>query len=153
MRVLSAKALRERVFEVMPFEGYWAGLIGQPERNFRLLCYGPQKSGKSTLVLRLADYVAANFGKVFYNSHEEGFSRTLQERIIQNNIEAPRLFFGHKETFDALMDDSFRRRYYRMVVIDSVQYMGLNYLQYKQLISKYKRTAFVFIAGEWARED
>lgn len=63
MRIISAKTLKEKQFQSLDFQGFWLDLIGKPERNFKLLCFGVQKSGKSTLMLRFADYLAGDFGK------------------------------------------------------------------------------------------
>lgn len=146
MRIISAKTLKEKQFQSLDFQGFWLDLIGKPERNFKLLCFGAQKSGKSTLMLRFADYLASDFGKVFYNSHEEGFSKTLQDRLVSNNITAEKLFFGHKVSFEEMMDESFNRKYFKTIFIDSLQYMNLSYTQYKQMTDKYKNRSFVFIS-------
>lgn len=146
MKIINAKVLKEKQFDSLEFDGLWLQLFGCPEKNFRMLCFGKEKSGKSTLVLRFADYLAANFGKVFYNSHEEGFSKTFQDRIISNNISSEKLFIGHKISYEEMMDDSFKRRYYKFIVIDSLQYMNLTYAQYKSLIERYNRKSFIFIS-------
>lgn len=146
MSIINVKTLREKQFRSLAFEGDWLELFGEPECNFKLLCYGKEKSGKSTMILRFADYLAKNFGKVFYNSHEEGHSKTFQDRVISNNIDAPKLFVGHKVGFSEMMDDSFKRRYYKSIIIDSLQYMNLTYSQYKHLTAKYKNKSFIFVS-------
>lgn len=146
MKIISLKNLKEKHFHCLEFQGLWLELIGKPERNFKVLTYGVEKSGKSTLMIRFADYLATDFGKVFYNSHEEGFSKTLQDRLNSNNITASNLFFGHKVSFEEMMDDSFKRKYFKTIFIDSLQYMNMTYTQYKQLTDKYKNKSFVFIS-------
>ena len=145
-KIISLKALRERRFKSLAFTGFWKELIGEPEQNFKVLCYGPEKSGKSTLVIKLANYLAENFGKCLYNSHEEGHSKTFQDRIERNNIGSENLFIGHKVSFEDMMSESFRKKYYKFVVIDSLQYMKLTYEQYKQLTERYRNMSFIFIS-------
>lgn len=146
MKIISANKLKEKKFVTLDFTEIWLDLFGLPERNFKLLITGEAKSGKSTLMLRFADYLATNFGKVMYNSHEEGHSKTFQDRLKSNNISSDRLFIGHKITFEQMMDESFKRKYYHTIFIDSLQYMSLTYSQYKQLTAKYKNKSFCFIS-------
>lgn len=121
---------------MLQFEGEWQNMFGNPEHNFRMMFWGPQKSGKSTLCLKFCDYLS-KFGKVAYNSWEEGISETFKRRAIENNITSQKLFLLHKCSFEEIMDDSFKRKHYKTLVIDSVQYMRFTYEQYKQLIDKY----------------
>jgi len=145
-KIISCKALRERKFKILAFDGFWKDLIGEPERNFKILCFGQEKSGKSTLIIQLANYLAKHFGKTLYNSHEEGHSKTFQDRIERNGIDSENLFIGHKVSFEEMMSESFRKRYYKFIVIDSLQYMNLSYEQYKQLTERHKNVSFIFIS-------
>ena len=145
-RVMSLKSLKEKEFKTLPFEGYWKDAIGCPENNFKALFWGAQKSGKSTLCLRLCDYLAG-FGKVAYNSWEEGISQTFRDRVISNNVKnEDKIFLLEKYTFEEMMDEAFKRRYYKVLVIDSIQYMGMTYDQYKRLVDKYPSKIFLFIS-------
>jgi predicted ATP-dependent serine protease len=143
-KIISVKQLREKKFQIYEFEGEWKLKIGSPEVGFNGLIYGPPKSGKSVELLRFVDYFAKHHGKVLYNSCEEKHSKTLQDNLIGFNINAERLFFSDGSTFDELLVEVKRRRI-RLLVIDSVQYMGFNYTQYKDFKKKFPKVALILV--------
>lgn len=134
--IFNVRSIRERKYHTLNLGEFYTPLLGEPEAKFTAMCYGPAGSGKSVFALQLADYLAKNVGKVLYNSHEERVNQTIQDRIVEYNIDAQRLFFGNALKFDSMVD-KIRKNYYRVVVIDSVQYMDFTYDQLKEL-----RTAF-----------
>ncbi len=143
---VSVKSLLERKFVTIPFEGQWLDLYGEPERNFRSIFYGPGGSGKSTYVLQFADYLGRTYGKVFYNSFEEGISQSLQTRCRNHNITAEsNIFFGDRLTFEDFCEKMKRGRY-RVGIIDSLQYMKFTYAQYQKLVELFPTKAFIFIS-------
>ena len=145
IRTLSVTELSKKQFQCLEFDGDWKEMFGNPEVNFRLMFYGPPKSGKSTMVLKFSNYLAEKFGKVLYNSHEEGHSETLKKRIIDNQITSKSLFIGHLIPFEEMLAIIKPRRY-RFIIIDSVNYMNMNYHQYQLLIKTYPTKGFIFIA-------
>lgn len=145
-RVMSLNTLKEKRFDVMRFEGQWLQWFGEPERNVKFLFYGPSGSGKSTFVLRLCDYLA-QWGKVAYNSWEEGIAKTFQDRVESNQVQnLDKIFLLDSYTFEEMMNDSFKRRNYRTIVLDSTNFMGLTQAQYADLVAKYPSKIFVFIS-------
>ena len=46
----------------LEFSGKWRDLFGQPAQGFSVMTYGLPKTGKSTLMLEFAGYLARNFG-------------------------------------------------------------------------------------------
>lgn len=151
-RIISIKTLREKRFHTIDvFEKEWVELLGNPERNFKMAIVGPSTSGKSSFALRFADQLAKKWGKVLYNSHEEGLNQTIQQRAIERNVTAEKLYVADRMPFDQMMDKIKRNRY-RSVFIDSIKFMGLSTAEYKELIATYgKHKSFVFI-GHGDRE-
>lgn len=143
--VISVKTLREKNFHSLEFTGQWYDWLGNPERNFKAIIYGPSGSGKSTFALKFVAYLAESFGKVLYNSHEEGFSQTLQDRIIENDIKAKNLFFADRMSYDD-MCEKVKRGYYKFAVIDSLQYMGFKYSEYKNFKDRFPRKGLIVIS-------
>jgi len=144
-RAISVKTIREKRFHLLNFEGEWAEKMGNPEQNFRALFYGPSGSGKTVEVLRFADYLASNYGKVLYNSWEEGISKSIQDSIIEFDIRSTKLFFFDGLQYDELCEKAKRGRY-RFVIIDSLQYMGFTYAQYQDFTRRFKTKGLILIS-------
>ena len=130
-KIFNVKSVRERNYDTLDLGERFNELLGRPEAKFTAMLYGGSGCGKSVFALQLADYFAKHYGKVLYNSHEE-INQTLSNRIQSFNIDAPKLYFGNKLDLDEMMH-KIKRNYYRMVIIDSVQYMEFTEEQYKYL--------------------
>jgi len=130
--IFNVKTIREKRFDTIHLDNYYRNLFGDPESKFTAMCYGPSGSGKSVFTLRFANYYADLIGKALYNSHEERVNQTIQERIVKFNIHSPKLFFGNALKYDEMIH-KIERNHYRLVIIDSVQYMDFTYEQYKEL--------------------
>ena len=63
--------------ETFKFGGEWAEAFGEPERNGVWFIWGRSGSGKTTFVLQLCKELA-RFGRVAYDSLEEGTSLTMK---------------------------------------------------------------------------
>lgn len=144
-KIINASVLSAKTFACHAFGGQWAEKIGSPERGFKGLFYGPPKSGKSVEVLRFADYFAGGFGKVLYNSCEEKLGKTLQDTVREFGIRAPRLYFADGLDF-AEMCAATKKNRYRLVIIDSVQYMSFSVAEYKEFARLFPRVALVLIS-------
>ncbi len=100
-------------FKTLPFDGDWKTLIGNPSVPFHLMFYGRGGSGKSTLSVQFAHYLASkhNF-KVLFVAKEEGISQTAQDKFKRLNAVHPNVFIDdgrnleHSGKFDAVVLDS-----------------------------------------------
>ena len=136
-KIFNVKTIKDKNYKTLNI-GSYNELFGRPESKFIAMNYGESGGGKSVFTLQFAEFFANNFGKVLYNSHEEGVNQTLRDRIVEFNIDAPKLYFGNKLSFDEMVD-KIQRNYYRLVIIDSVQYMNFTYAQLKELTAKFSR--------------
>ena len=130
--------MKDKRFHVLEFNEFYAKLMGKPERNFTMMCYGESGSGKSVFLMQFSDYFAKTFGKSLYNSHEEGANQTIQNRINNFNIDAQKLFVADAMTFDE-MCTAIEKNYYRLVIIDSVKYMGFTFNQLRELRKRFAK--------------
>ena len=144
-KAISVKTLREKKFHLLDFDGEWKEKMGDPEQGFRAMFYGPSGSGKTTEVLRFADYLAQHFGKVMYNSWEEGISKSIQDTVISQNLQADGLFFFDGLSYEEMCEKAKRGRY-RFVIIDSIQYMGFTYSQYQEFNRRFKAKGLILIS-------
>ena len=77
-RAISNKNVMQAKFETAPFTGAWLASLGRPELRGAWIVYGGSGSGKTTYVMQLCKYLT-NFGRVAYNSLEQGLSLSLQK--------------------------------------------------------------------------
>jgi len=146
-RSASVREMMQTHFAVMPFEGEWAELLGRPQMSGCWLVWGESANGKTALLLQLSKYLT-QFGRVGYNSLEEGISESLKQACIRENmIECNNRFqIIDKETIAELEARLIKRKSPDIVIIDSVQYTELNRLTAKQFVDKFPKKLFIFVS-------
>lgn len=148
-RALSIRDIREYQPKVLPFDGDWLQAIGQPELTGSWIVWGGSANGKTRFALQLAKYLC-KFGKVAYDSLEEGLSLSMQHAIEQvgfADAEAKRNFILlDKEPIQELIARLRKQRSPQVVIIDSLQYTGLTYADYKLLRDTFRQKLFIFIS-------
>lgn len=149
MRTIGITAFLERKFDTFPLEGAWLAALGEPEKNFKMILFGKPGNGKTEFAIQMAKYFA-QFTKVYYNSFEQGISKTLQDALKRNNMQevVGRVVFGDKETFEEMMQRLSGKNAPQIVIIDSRDYLNLTGQQYKALTEAHPRKAFVIICWE-----
>ena len=149
MRAIGVKAFIEKSFHTFAFEGEWKDSFGEPEKNFKMICYGGSGEGKTEFMVRFAKYLAT-FGKVSYVSPEQGISKSLQDAIIRNNLDdvSGKVMFLSGGLFSELVV-YIKKSQSRIIIIDSLDYMKLTVEQFKILVKTYPKKAFIIIA--WAK--
>ncbi|MEM6269862.1 MAG: hypothetical protein AAF998_10515 [Bacteroidota bacterium] len=120
------------------FTGAWEGLFNKPSIGFSALIFGPPKSGKSTMALGMAGYLARNFGTVLYSSIEEGIRSTMAERIQRLGVEHHDLIITNHLPADLAA--------YDFVIIDSLSRGNLDISAMRRLITRWPNTSFFFLA-------
>lgn len=137
--VLTAEEMASRKFEYLNFTSPWSTLIGRPATNFTMMLHGEPGAGKTTLLLKFAKYLANTFGKVLYISSEEFAASTMTEKV--NTLLNP--FPKNLEFAENLKDPNLSN--YDFIILDSVNDLGLQLQDYKELRAKYPNTAFILI--------
>lgn len=131
-KALSVTDICRKNYETFPFEGAWLEAFGCPERVGTWIVWGQSGSGKSTFAVQLCRELS-RFGKVLYDSLEEGTSLTFRNKIAQlQDVERGR-FLVVSEPMEALKERLAKRRSADFVIIDSFQYTGLDYRSYLAL--------------------
>lgn len=148
-RALGVTEFLAKRFETFPFTGRWADSFGQPETNFTALIYGASGHGKTEFCIQFAKYMAS-FGKVYYNSFEQGVSESLQTSLRRNNMQevSGKIIFGNRESFLEMFDRLKRRNSPQIVFIDSRDFMHLETEQYQLLVTTFPRKVFIIICWE-----
>jgi len=137
--VLTAKEMATRKLDLLNFFSFWHSLFGNPARNFTMMFHGEPHNGKTIFLLKLAQYLAENFGNVLYVSSEEFASPTMTKKVNEFLNPLPsRLHFAENLQDPDLSD-------YQFIILDSVNDLGLKINEYKELRKEHPDKAFIFI--------
>ena len=133
--------------EGLPFEDSWEASLGHPFLTGSWIIWGAPGNGKSRFAIQLSKYLT-QFGRVAYNSLEEGIGLSLQRAFKAENMQEVdgRMIILDKLRYNDLMALLEKRRSPDIIIIDSLQYMGLNYSQYTKLIEKFKNKLFILVS-------
>ncbi|HEY4784758.1 MAG TPA: hypothetical protein VIH57_01860 [Bacteroidales bacterium] len=136
-QVIPSTQLQGMQFETIGLQGKYRELIGDPCIGFTAMVYGLPKSGKSTLCIDFARYLAEHHGKVLYVAIEEKFGYTLKEKFERLKAIHPNLVIAEKLPEDLSP--------FQFVFIDSVSKAGLTTDDLTSLHKENPKTAFIFI--------
>lgn len=143
-RKFTPQSLMDKKYQAVELNAHYKAIMGEIEANCTIIVYGPSTSGKTVFTLQLADYLAEHFGKVFYDSHEEGVNKTVQNRVKNFGIKSKRLHICDSYEWDELVEEVDRCKY-RVVVRDSIQMSGMTAAQLKAFRAKFAKRKIIFI--------
>lgn len=151
-RALSVDNVLNAKFNTLKFDGIWYEAIGNPELSGCWFIKAPTKHGKTSLAMQLAKYLT-KFGRVGYNSVEEGVSLSIQEAYNRVNMKevAPKVLLLDKETVPELIVRLDKPKSPSIVFIDTVQFWDLKFSEYKELKSRYPHKLFIYISHQDGR--
>ncbi len=143
----SVKEILDTRFDVMPFSGEWKDSIGCPEITGSWIIWGNSGNGKTRFALQLCKYLTG-FGKVAYNSLEEGVSESLRKALVETNMMdvSRRFMVLDRESIPDLIIRLKKRKSPKIICIDSLQYSDLNYSTYKELKEMFPDKLFIYIS-------
>ena len=147
-RSLSASqvlSVRNRTIEV-PEE--WTGCLGREiARNGVVFFWGNSGNGKSSAVMSFAKMLTA-FGTVLYVSREEGFSLSFQNTLLRFSMAdcGERFQVVDDSSVEQLTERLKKQRSPEFIVIDSLQMMGMNIREYREMRERFPRKLFVVVS-------
>lgn len=146
-RAISVHQLTQMKFDIMEFEDEFRDSLGQPERSGAWLIWGQSSNGKTRFSMKLAKYLT-QFGKVAYNTLEEGARLSFQLAVQDNNMQScgNKFIILDGESYEELVERLSKKKSPDIIIIDSIQYSGLDRRTYKQLKAKFKKKLFIFIS-------
>ena len=149
------KQILNKKFKLLPFDGQWKDFVGCPDRAFSAIVWGGSSSGKSSLAMQWARYLT-QFGKVAYNSLEEGVSHTVQmnmQRNYMDGVEGKFLLLDN-EPLPELIERMSKHKSPDFLIIDSIQYLRLDKEDYKKLkrLMKERSKALILISQATGKE-
>ena len=133
-RAYSVSNVLSKKFNELSFSGEWEETLGKPDKAFSAIIWGNTTNGKTEAAIKLAKYLT-NFGKVAYDSLEQGLSATIQQALIRNHMDTLGNSFMllDREPFDELIIRMSKPKSPDFLFIDSVQYTRITKAQYYQL--------------------
>ncbi len=147
-RAISNQNVLAAKFETAEFDGAWLASFGRPELRGAWIVWGGSGSGKTTFTLMLCKYLA-KFGRVAYDSLEQGLSLSLQkawERVDMAEA-GSNIILLNKEGLAELKTRLKKRRSPEIIVIDSVQYVrGFNFDAFTKLKDEFPDKLFIYIS-------
>jgi hypothetical protein len=146
-RALSVADLYKKKYKLFEFTGEWFEAFDRPENKGVWFVWGNSGNGKTSFVLQLIKYLAG-FTTVAYNSLEEGGTHTMQEafrRIGMIDV-ARRVILIEGESIRELEERMSKHKAPGVYVIDSLQYAGLTYNEYKAFKERHRDKLIIFIS-------
>lgn len=147
MRAYSPTDILKMRKKTIAFEGDWQNAFGTVEMRGVWFIWGNSGNGKSSFVMQLCKELT-KYGKVAYNSLEEGSSLTMQNSIRNFGMdECARRF----QIIDCEPMDQFSKRLEAhksaaFAVIDSFQYSQLTYKLYLKFKERHRDKLIIFIS-------
>ena len=133
--------------DTITLHGEWGKCLGTIDRHGAALVWGLSGSGKSNGVMMLAKELTA-YGRVLYLSLEEGVSYSFQQTLRRCGMGECGSRFQVLEScsFEELNTRLFKKNSPEFIVIDSLQYMGLSYKNYKFLRAQFPNKLFILVS-------
>lgn len=151
-RTLSAKQLLTIKFDTIRLGGGWDECVGEIETTGIWFIWGNSGNGKTSAVLSLCKELSA-FGKVLYNSREEGVSLTMQNTLRRYGMgELGSRFQLANMSLQELDEKISQQRSPKFVVLDSFQFMGLTYKDFRAFCEKHKNKMLIFVSRTRGRQ-
>ena len=146
-RAYSVSNVMNAKFKTLPFDGQWLEAVGCPQLGGSWLIYGAPKNGKTSLAMQAAKYLC-RFTKVAYNSVVEGLSLSIRSAMQRLNMEevSRRFVLLDKEDVKDLTERLSKRCSPDVVIVDSVQFMGLKWSEYKTLKDNFPNKLFIYVS-------
>lgn len=146
-KALSVTDMMRMKREVYEFEGKWLEAFGRPERNGIWIVWGQSGNGKTSFVLQLCKELT-KFGKIAYDSLEEGDSLTMQNALVRVGMAdvGNKFMLLNQESITDLSERLSKRRSPDIVVIDSFQYTNMSLLEFRKFCEKFKHKLLIFIS-------
>ena len=125
----------------------WHEAFGEIDRTGVWLIWGKSGSGKTSFVLELCKDLA-RFGRVAYDSLEEGDSLTMKNAFIRAGMMdvARRVVLLNRESMADLHERLSRPKSPDIVVIDSFQYTRMRYAEYQRFKEAHADKLIIFVS-------
>lgn len=152
-RPFTVADIYRKKMNVLNFEGEFLHAFGKPEVRGSWIFIGEAFQGKTSFAMQLAKYLT-NFGRVLYNSIEEGVSKSIRDVLQREEMETvkSRFHFLDQEPMETLTKRLELRRSADFIFIDSAQYTFIDKAWYKAMLHRFPQKLFIFISHAKGKE-
>lgn len=159
IKVLRPSQVVNKNREYYDFKGDYLKIFGKPERIAKWFITGPSYSGKSSFMYELCEYLC-QFGKIDYDSFEEGDSGTTARKMEQYNLNTKenesKFRLLPKVPLDDLTWRLKKKQSARFVVVDSIQHCGMKYRDYVEFTNEFcspRGGKSLIFVSHWIKND
>ncbi len=152
-RAVNIRQLLTMKFPKIPLEGRWRELMGQPQLKGGILIWGDSAQGKTSFALQFAKELS-RYEPVLYDTLEEGISESIRAACIREKMVevGNRVLLLDNEPVPELIERLSRPKSRNVVIVDSLQYTGMTFETYKELLELFPKKLFVFISHADGKE-
>lgn len=151
-RAYSVADILSKKYKLLEFEGEWRDAFGTPEAVGTWLVWGGTSNGKTSFTMQLCKELA-KFGRVIYDSLEQGASKTLADELKRQNMrDVSKRLIIVQEPLEMLSQRLLKPKSPAFVVVDSIQYCHLSYKGYQQLKELHRDKLIIFISHAKGKE-
>lgn len=154
-RTISIYELMSMKFKTIELSPNFQKLLGSPEPRGSWFLSGLSGHGKTSFMMQLMKELC-EFGKVAYNSIEEGPKRTFQLAAERHQMDklGSKFNLWEKHTLDDMSAKLSKPRSPKFIFIDSVQYVtkdddslrSITRYEYKKFMAKHPDKVFIWIS-------
>lgn len=133
--------------DICEFDGQWLEAVGKPELKGTWCIGGLSKNGKTSFTMQLAKYLT-KWHLVAYDSIEEGVSASFAEalrRCRMDEVKASRFIVLNNEDIKDIERRLSKRKSPKIVIIDSIQFLGLNTETYLRWKKRFSEKLFIYV--------
>lgn len=144
-RGTTARQTMQKRTKHFPFEGEWEEVFSSPEAQGIWIVWGNSGNGKSSFVMQLTKYLC-QWERALFFSLEEGRSGTLKASIKRHGLEevGKRVLYYSTTDFAEIKEIIRSHSHRKVVVIDSLQYLGIKMEQYKAFKAEFADRTVIF---------
>ena len=146
-RALTITDIRSYKAKTYLLDGGFDLSLGEVELTGSWIVWGGSANGKTRFALQLAKALAKHV-RVAYDSLEEGMSLSMRHAIEDVGFADVKRNFVllDGEGVSELKERLKKQRSPKVVIVDSLQYTGLTYSEYKALRDEFRSKLFIFIS-------
>lgn len=145
-QILRMGKIMTKKYDELYLNAHFKNCMGQLFNPFKMCVWGGSGNGKTDFVFQFAGELC-KYGTVLYVSLEMGHGPALQgllqrhKDIDHKNI----LITDHRFSYADLITTLESKRSPDFIVIDSIDYLGISYKEYTQVVSLFSNKSWIFI--------
>ena len=147
IRAYSPKQVVNKKRVIYEFADKYKESFGCPEKCAKWIVWGQSFSGKSSFMFQLCNYLT-DFGKIDYNSIEEGNTQTVADKIMKHGLldKDGKFRILDRVPVDDLMIRLKRKKSADFAVIDSIQHSRMSKEFYLRMADTMKNKSLLFVS-------